>query len=132
METLRIPPGAAADDFVVRGLGMALLPALQRPKQANRLFLYSVATTLLAHLVATYGNVTPRPRRQRGGLAPRQPRRAQDAMSEQIDGNPLAAVAGQSLRPFAQPLHARSSAPPACRRTAGCWRAAWNWPRTCC
>lgn len=116
LETLRIPPGVAVDDIVVRGLGMALLPALQRPEQASRLFLDSVATALLTHLAATYGDVAPRPRRQRGGLAPWQLRRAQDTMRAAIDGNltlqQLADLCGLSRSHFARAFKRSTGLPP--------------------
>lgn len=70
IDALHIPPGVPVDDIVVRSLATSLLPTLQQPEQANRLFLDSVALALLTHLPHAYGEMPLQPQLKRGGLAP--------------------------------------------------------------
>jgi AraC family transcriptional regulator len=87
VECLHVPSGVAIDDPVIRHLGLCLLPALQNPEEASRLFVDLVTGAALAHLAHHYGKL-PLPRRlPRGGLASWQERRAQELMLERIDGD---------------------------------------------
>src|ERR1700722_10244891 len=62
---------------MIRHLGLCLLPALQKPEEASRLFVDLVTGAALAHLAHHYGKL-PLPRRlPRGGLASWQERRAE-------------------------------------------------------
>lgn len=116
IESIHIPPGVPVDDAVVRNLGECLLPALQRPDQANRLFVEHVAMALLAHLACTYGDMRVEPRPRRGGLAPWQERRAKEALMAHIDGNialdELARACGLSRSHFARAFKATMGTPP--------------------
>jgi AraC family transcriptional regulator len=116
VSAFRVAPAQVRDDPVIRGLMTALLPALERPEQASRLFLDSVATALLAHLAVTYGDVAPGPQKQRGGLAPWQLRRVQDAMSAEIDSKlslqELAELCGLSRSHFARAFKCSTGLPP--------------------
>lgn len=116
VDSLHIPPGVPLDDIVVRGLMSSLLPALERPEQANRLFLDSVATALLTHLACAYGEMPIRSRPRRGGLAPWQERRAKDALTTHIDGDisleQLASACGLSRSHFARAFKASTGMPP--------------------
>lgn len=117
VEDFRVPPALAIDDPVVRGLLSALLPALEKPQQANRLFLDHVALALIAHMAATYGNsVSERRRVAQGGLATWQEQRAKDALLANIAGNiplaELAALCGLSRSHFARAFKRSTGVPP--------------------
>ena len=83
--TLDLAYTASWDDVVVRSLGHCLLPAFERPEQANRLFIDHIAMALLTHMATTYSG-TPVSEPVRGGLAPWQVRRAKELLLERIDG----------------------------------------------
>lgn len=113
----RIPPALAIDDPVVRGLLCALLPALEKPQEANRLFLDYVALALIEHMTATYGDAQPDKRRDlHGGLAAWQERRAKDTMLAGLSGNirleELAAHCGLSRSHFARAFKQSTGLPP--------------------
>lgn len=116
IESLNIPQGDAIDDDVVRGLGIALLPALQKPEQVSQLFLDSIGTALLAHLASAYGGMRPEPQLKRGGLAPWQERRAKDILMTNLDGKisleQLAGACGLSRSHFARAFKASTGLPP--------------------
>lgn len=117
IDALDIPPAVAVDDPVVRALGAALLPALNAPGEADRLFLDHVAMAFIAHMTATYGNKPSKPRRpSRSGLAPWQERRAKDAMLANLDGaislEQLAALCGLSRSHFARAFKRSTGLPP--------------------
>lgn len=116
IESLHIPPGVPVDDAVVRGLGISLVPALQRPEQANRLFLDSVAMAFLTHVACTYGDMPIEPGLKRGGLAPWQERRAKDMLRAHIDGDisleQLAGACGLSRSHFARAFKKSAGMPP--------------------
>jgi AraC-like DNA-binding protein len=117
VDALDIQPAVAIDDPVVLALGAALLPALNRPEEANRLFLDHVAMAFIAHMTAAYGDKASKPQRfPRGGLAPWQERRAKDAMLASIDSNvalaELAALCGLSRSHFARAFKRSTGLPP--------------------
>ena len=87
VKSLRTVDGMAFEDDVIRGLGEALLPALEKPEAANRLFIDHVVLAFLSHLTTNYGERTVVMRRATGGLAPWQERRAKEMMLARIDGN---------------------------------------------
>jgi len=110
------PLGIPKDDALVRGLGECLLPALERPEQANPLFVEHVAMALLSHLASTFGNLPIRLQRRRGGLAPWQERRAKEILAAHIDGNVtidrLAFECGLSRSHFARAFRMTTGVPP--------------------
>jgi AraC-like DNA-binding protein len=116
IDSLHIPPGVPVDDTVVRSLGASLLPALQRPERANRLFLESVGIALLTHLACAYGDMPLEPQPKRGGLAPWQERRAKEAIEAHIDGDislkQLADAVGLSRSHFARAFKKSTGVPP--------------------
>lgn len=116
VETISIAPGAAVDDPVVWHLGECLLPALERPKEANRLFVDHIAMALFVHLACSYGGMTPLPAIRRGGLAPWQERRAKEILMARIDGNvsldELARQCNLSRSHFARAFKASTGVPP--------------------
>jgi AraC-type DNA-binding domain-containing proteins len=103
--TLRASPDAVLDDEVIRHLGECLLPALERPDAASRLFIDYVSLALLAHLTASYGGQAAL-RPPRGALAPWQERRAKEMLLANIDGriglDELAAACRLSRSHFAR------------------------------
>jgi AraC family transcriptional regulator len=102
---LRSPSDAKLDDAVIRSVGTTLLPAFERPEQANRLFVDCITTGLLAHLAHSYGDTIKR-RLPRGGLAPWQERRANELLISHLNGDislhELAREAGLSRSHFAR------------------------------
>jgi AraC-like DNA-binding protein len=83
---LRAPGGVAFNDEIIRNLGESLLPALERPETANRLFVDHVAFALLSHLTATYVEEKLVLAQTRGALAPWQERRAKEMLVANLDG----------------------------------------------
>jgi AraC-like DNA-binding protein len=81
---LRLPPPGTMDPAVA-AIGMALLPALERPAQASPLFLSHLTLALGAHLMHAYGTSAALP--VRGGLAPWQERRAKEILRAHLDGS---------------------------------------------
>jgi AraC family transcriptional regulator len=86
--------GRAYDDPVMRSLGQAVLPALAKPEQVNKLFVDHIGLAFRAHIASAYGHTHATRPRARGGLAPWQERRARDILSNNLGGElPLAEVA---------------------------------------
>jgi AraC family transcriptional regulator len=79
----KCPPGTV--DAVVLGLAQALLPALERPREASRLFVDQVSLAILTHLTQTYGGVYF-PAERKGTLASWQEKRALEFLSTRLDG----------------------------------------------
>lgn len=77
------PPGTV--DAVMLGLAQALLPALDKPDEASRLFLDQVGLAILTHLTQTYGGVYF-PTERKGTLAPWQEKRALELLAARLDG----------------------------------------------
>jgi AraC-like DNA-binding protein len=114
--SISTPLGVPVDDARVRGLGECLLPALERPEQANSLFVEYVALALLSHLAGTYGNAPIRIQLKRGGLAPWQERRAKEILTAHLDSNValdrLASECGLSRSHFARAFRMTTGMPP--------------------
>jgi AraC family transcriptional regulator len=84
---LHCPMSFARVDAVLKNLAMALLPALAKPDQTNRLFTDLAARAVTAHLAKTYGAIQLRPIYGRGGLAPWQERRAKEMLRANLSGD---------------------------------------------
>jgi AraC family transcriptional regulator len=81
-------------DPIVHHLGQTLLSSLEHPQQTSKIFMDHVLQALNCHLVSSYGNVTLSDRRFRGGLSPRQARKATELLEAHLDGDiPLQQVA---------------------------------------
>ncbi|MCV9966347.1 AraC family transcriptional regulator [Pararhizobium sp. BT-229] len=80
---LRCAPGTR--DEVMLGLAQALVPALERPHQASRLFLDQIGLAILTHLTQTYGALYF-PAARKGTLASWQEKRSLEYLSARIDG----------------------------------------------
>ena len=98
IDSLRLQPGVNVRDPIVSQLGLSLLPALEQPRQANKLFGGHVVSALHAHLAQAYGGMRISPRGVPGGLAPWQERRAKEIMSAHLDGRRLATRAAGLLK----------------------------------
>jgi AraC-like DNA-binding protein len=91
---LAYQPGAGVPDATIRTLGTALLPAFERPEQANRLFVDHVTLAVAVHVAQAYGGLRAGAEQARGGLAPWQEKRAKELMSADLKGEvPLRVVA---------------------------------------
>jgi AraC family transcriptional regulator len=114
--SLNIPPTHRLDDAVVRGLGYSLMPALQWPERANRLFLDSIALAFLTHISLSYGKLNVASQSRRGGLARWQERRVKEALLARINGNislgELAGLIGLSRSHFARAFKMTTGVPP--------------------
>jgi AraC-like DNA-binding protein len=84
LEDLRCPP--YTEDPVVGGIGVALLPALQRPEQVCPLFLDHAMTALGIHVARRYGR-TRRTPHYKGGLSARQRNHVIELMKDREGGN---------------------------------------------
>jgi AraC-like DNA-binding protein len=103
IDTLSWPHGA--NDETVSHLGSALLPALNNPENAGRLFLDHVVHALNTHFAYAYGGMRSAAKVARGGLAAWQERRCKDlmesALGEQITLRELAHECRLSISHFA-------------------------------
>jgi AraC family transcriptional regulator len=116
VKELHSPSGAKLDDATIRSVGASLLPAFERPEQANRLFVDYVTTALLAHLAHSYGEMSVKRQLRRGGLAPWQERRAIEFLISHLNGDislsELAREAGLSRSHFARAFKETTGLPP--------------------
>ncbi len=115
-EELRCSMEERKTDVVMRNVALALLPALIRPEQANKLFVDYAWRAATAHLVRTYGSVASRRRCDRGGLAPWQERRAKEMLLADLSGNvtlpDLARACRLSCSHFSQAFRLTVGCPP--------------------
>jgi AraC family transcriptional regulator len=106
IDGLRLKPGIAADDAVIRSLGSAMLSAFEHPDHASRLFVDHVTLALAGHVAQTYGGLKVAPMPTRGGLAPWQERRVNELLDANLDGDIsvmlLADACGLSSRHFSR------------------------------
>ena len=113
IDELRYEPGNGVDDQIVRALTSVLYPALDRPDQANQLFVDYVMLALGCHIAQTYGGLEIR---TRGGLAPWQERRAKEIIEANLDGEvPLTQLArecGLSISHFSRAFKDTMGTPP--------------------
>jgi AraC family transcriptional regulator len=98
-------PEFGASDPVMHGMALALAASMQRPNEAQKMFVEHMALAFHAHAAHAYGGV-PEGRRYSGGLTPWQLRLACDSMLSALDGNHsvalLAAECGLSSSHFAK------------------------------
>lgn len=78
-------PRAKADPNL-NHLAMSILPAMEAPERASRIFIDQLTMALLAYCAHTYGGMRPADKIARGGLAPWQMRRATELLRERLDG----------------------------------------------
>jgi AraC family transcriptional regulator len=106
IDELRCRSGAGIDDPVMRGLTESLLPAFERPEQANRLFVEQVTLAVGVHAAGAYLGMRAKQLAVNGGLAPWQEKRAKDMIEAHLDGEispaTLAEQCGLSASHFAR------------------------------
>ena len=94
IDELNYEPGAGLDDDVIRGLGMAVLPAMRAQDPVSQPFIDHLMLALAAHVGQTYGGMLLARKPVVGGLAPWQERRAKEILSADLGGDtPLAEIA---------------------------------------
>jgi AraC-like DNA-binding protein len=116
VEELRCPIGRAHVDTVFKNLALALLPALAKPDQTNRLFADHAARAVTAHLTRSYGSSQTQPQGGRGGLASWQERRAKELLQADLSGDislpELASACRLSSSHFSQAFKQTVGCPP--------------------
>jgi AraC-like DNA-binding protein len=104
--SLDCEPALAVRDPIVGQLGVSLLPTLDHPDSANKLFVEYVMLAVHAHVAQTYGGMTATARMVRGGLARWQERRAKELMEaklgQSISMSQMAQECGLSAAHFAR------------------------------
>ena len=116
IDALELEPGHCAEDATARHLLLSLRPALERPAEANALFVDHVAAALCSHVAQTYGGVQRLRKLPRGGLAPWQEKRAKELLESDLSGEfPLSRLAlecGLSVRHFTRAFRQSVGMPP--------------------
>jgi len=84
IDDLDYHPGAGTADATFRHLANSLLPALEQPEEASRLFIDHITLAVAAHLANVYGGMCNPQQLVRGGLAPWQERRAKELLSADL------------------------------------------------
>jgi AraC-like DNA-binding protein len=77
------------EDPVIRHLGLALHPSLEREQPLDGLFFDHVLYAIGAHVLERYGELGAKKRAASGGLAPWQQRRAMELMNENLGSDEL-------------------------------------------
>jgi AraC family transcriptional regulator len=91
-----ILPGVGVGDPTLTTMARILLPALEPGSRVSKLFSDHVMMAAAVHIAETYGGLKPFPRRERGGLAPWQERRAKEILIAFLDGElPIALLASE-------------------------------------
>jgi AraC-like DNA-binding protein len=91
---LDYPHGCGVGDPVMRGLGLALLPAFEQPGEASKLFVDHITLAAAVHIAGTYGAMRMETLKQ-GGLAAWQERIAKEMIDAQLDGEVSPAALAQ-------------------------------------
>ncbi|UQE03611.1 AraC family transcriptional regulator [Bradyrhizobium japonicum] len=111
-----VATGTSIRDPIVTHLSKCLLPALERPNEANELFVGYVAMALNTHFLRKYTSILPPDRLRRSGLTAWQLRIAKDMIRANLDGEvSLARIAhecGQSAAHFARAFKVSTGTPP--------------------
>jgi AraC family transcriptional regulator len=87
IDELNCPISSAHVDTVLKNLTLAILPALVRPEQANKLFADYAARAVIVHLARTYGSLRVKGQCGSGGLVPWQERRAKEMLLADLSGD---------------------------------------------
>lgn len=106
LEGLEVDGRAGHPDPTIAHLVGALLPTLRTEGQMLQHYVDQLGLALASHIAHAYGRLSPRERRQRGGLAPHLLRRAQAMLRADLSTPPsleaLAQACGLSARHFAR------------------------------
>ncbi len=110
-------PGLGVEDRTIAALGRSLLPAFDRPDEANHLFIDHITIATAAHVLRTYGIGRKKtPRQPDGGLADWQERRAKELLMAHLDGGvavtELAVECGLSISEFNRAFVQSVGSPP--------------------
>lgn len=115
MDGFQCHPGVAHEDAVVRHLGLALLPALERPHEVNQVFVDHVASAMHLHMARAHGSLRE-PAPSERGLARWQLRRALELLSANLAGDvslsSVAAACNLSLSHFTRAFRRSTGVPP--------------------
>lgn len=115
MELLRERVSYDAVDQTLLHLGMALLPSLQKPEAAERLFVDQMLLATSTYVVGKYGNKAPLGP-TRGMLSARHERIAKEYLSANVQGNvslfEVATACGLSPTYFARSFKRTTGTPP--------------------
>ena len=82
----RYERGVPLRDDVIAHIAGAVLAMLRSPAEASRMFLDHITLAVGTHAARLYGGFAPGSRIARGGLSPRQERRAKDMIEANLDG----------------------------------------------
>jgi len=97
-------PCLGADDPTIASLGMSLMPAFERPEEANQLFVDHITSATAAHVLFTYGVGKQLSEQRTDVLTPGQEQRVKDLLMANLDGSltvaQLANECGLSLTGF--------------------------------
>jgi len=111
-----VSAGSNVLDPILVHLGACLLPMLERPHEANELFVGHVAMALQSHFLQKYAVSRPRLRSYRSGLAPWQLRTAKALIRANLGGEislaRIAAECGLSAAHFARAFRVSTGTPP--------------------
>jgi len=113
---IRYSPGVPVADEKIHRLATALLPELASPGHVSPLLIGYVATALVAHIAAHYGDFVPIAQAAKGGLAPWQIRRAQEMLASNLEDSiqreDVARACGLSVSHFSRAFRASIGLPP--------------------
>ncbi|TWB91135.1 AraC family transcriptional regulator [Bradyrhizobium macuxiense] len=108
--------GFGHDDKIMRHVGAALLQALRRPDETNQLFVDHMMLAFSAHIAQTYGGLQQVTKSARGGLAPRQLKRACERLDSDLGGKrslqQIAAEFDLSVGHFSRAFRISTGLPP--------------------
>ena len=101
-------------DETLRHLVSSVLPAFERPKQVNRLFIDHIGAAVGSRVLENYGGLGSRP--ARGGLAPWQRKRAEEMLAANLAAEvPLTRIAAEcqlSTSHFSRAFRQSTGLPP--------------------
>lgn len=113
---LTCPLDSEQRDDVMLHLALSLRPALERPREASRLFADQIATAMSTHLAFAYGGLRPGGELVKGGLSPVQERRVKEMLMADMRGDlslsELAAACGLSAGHFSRAFKRTTGLPP--------------------
>jgi len=116
IDELRCPMSEARIDTIAMNLALALIPALMRPNEINRLFVDHAWRAVTAHLARTYGYTGKRVLSGQSGLAPWQERRAKEMLLADLSGSlsiaDLSSACRLSCSHFSQAFRQTVGCPP--------------------
>lgn len=116
IDSLAVQPLVSHPDAIFFQLARSLIPALNKPNEASRLFVDHITLAASAHVIKEYAKVASSIRTVCGGLAPWQLTRAKELMNANLDGSiSLADVAAQcrlSTGHFARAFTQSTGMPP--------------------